>query len=166
VERRRDVLVFTTKPLKSDLEVTGPVRAVLHVSTSARDTDFTAKLVDVYPDGRAMNLCDGIMRLRYRESVDRPVAVEPGKVYEITIEAGVTSNVFKASHSIRLEVSSSNFPRFDRNLNTGRNNADETEVRAAGQSVYHGHGRPSYLLLPVIPRAAPVGARTLSGSRR
>ena len=150
VERRRDVIVYTGKPLAKDLEVTGTVKAVLYVATSARDTDFTAKLVDVYPDGRAINLTDGILRLRYRESLERAVLAQPGTVYTITVDMGVTSNVFKAGHSIRLEVSSSNFPRFDRNLNTGRAQADETELRVATQSVFHGRLRPSHLLLPVV----------------
>ena len=151
VEERDDVLVYTSAPLRQDLEVTGPVRAVLFVSTSARDTDFTAKLVDVFPDGQARNLCDGILRLRYRESLERPALAKPGEIYEITVEAGVTSNVFKAGHRVRLEVSSSNFPRFDRNPNTGRPLADETELRTARQTVYHGHSYPSYMLLPVVP---------------
>jgi putative CocE/NonD family hydrolase len=152
VEKRRDVLVYTSRPLRTDLEVTGTVTVRLYVSTSAPDTDFTAKLVDVYPDGRAINLTDGILRLRYRESLEKPVTSKPGEVYAIKIDAGVTSNVFKAGHRIRLEISSSNFPRFDRNLNTGRAQADETEMRPANQTVWHGGARASYLALPVIPR--------------
>jgi uncharacterized protein len=151
VEGRPDVLVYTSAALKRPLEVTGPVRALLYVSTSERDTDFTAKLVDVYPDGHARNLCDGILRLRYRESMERPLAATPGEVYAITIDAGVTSNVFLKGHRLRLEVSSSNFPRFDRNPNTGRRIADERELRRAAQSVYHGRLHPSQLLLPVVP---------------
>lgn len=159
VEKRRDVLVYTSPHLRSDLEVTGPVKVVLNISTSARDTDFTAKLVDVYPDGRAINLCDGILRLRYRDSLERPALAEPGQVYTVVIDAGVTSNVFKAAHAIRLEISSSNFPRFDRNLNTGRAQADETEMRTASQTVYHGHTRPSCLVLPVIPPPSAAKGR-------
>jgi putative CocE/NonD family hydrolase len=151
VESRADVLVYTSAPLERDLEVTGPVRAVLYVSTDAPDTDFTAKLVDVRADGRAINLCDGILRLRYREGLDAARLAVPGEVYRVTIEAGVTSNVFRAGHRIRLEVSSSNFPRFDRNPNTGRPIADERQFRPARQAVYHGQKHPSYLLLPVIP---------------
>ncbi len=154
VEKRRDVLVYTTRPLRSDMEVTGPIAAVLYVSTSAPDTDFTAKLVDVYPDGRAINLTDGLLRLRYRKGIHQPVASKPGEVYAITVDAGVTSNLFKAGHRIRLEISSSNFPRFDRNMNTGRPQADEIEMRAAEQTVWHGGARASYLSLPVIPRGA------------
>src|SRR5206468_8477122 len=119
VERRSDVLVYTTKPLKKDLEVTGPVQAVLYISTNASDTDFTAKLVDVFPDGYARNLTDGILRLRYRESLERAELATPGQVYRVRIDAGVTSNVFLKGHRVRVEISSSNFPRFDRNANTG-----------------------------------------------
>lgn len=149
LETRKDVLVFSTEPLKEDLEVTGPVRAVLWVSTSAPDTDFTAKLIDVWPDGRAVNLCDGILRLRYRNSLERLEAAKPGQIYRVTIEAGVTSNLFRKGHRIRLHISSSNFPRFDRNPNTGRPIAGETELRTARQTLYHDAGRPSHLLLPV-----------------
>jgi putative CocE/NonD family hydrolase len=151
VEKRRDVLVYESRPLKKDLEVTGPVKVILHVSTSAPDTDFTAKLVDVFPSGHARNLTDGILRLRYRQSLEKPVPAHAGEIYVITIDAGVTSNVFKAAHRVRLEVSSSNFPRFDRNPNTGRAVAEETELRGALQAVYHDRGRPSHVLLPVIP---------------
>jgi putative CocE/NonD family hydrolase len=151
VESREDVLVFSTSPLRHDVEVTGEIRVVLHVATSTPDTDFTAKLVDVFPDGQARNLCDGILRLRYRKSLRKPELANPGEIYAISIPAGVTSNVFKAGHRIRLEVSSSNFPRFDRNPNTGRAIADETELRIANQTVYYGGKRPSHIVLPVIP---------------
>ncbi len=119
VEKRKDVLVYTSAPLKQDLEVTGPIRVVLYASTSAADTDFTAKLVDVFPNGEARNLTDGILRIRYRQGLDKPELAKPGEIYPLTIDAGVTSNVFLAGHSIRVEISSSNFPRFDRNPNTG-----------------------------------------------
>src|ERR1039458_428199 len=115
VEQRRDVLVYTTRPLKRDLEAIGPVQAVLWISTSARDTDFTAKLVDVFPEGAARNLTDGILRLRYRDGLEKPELANPGQMYRITIDAGVTGNVFLKGHRIRVEISSSNFPRFDRN---------------------------------------------------
>jgi len=154
VEKRRDVLVYESRPLKEEMEVTGPIKVILHVSTSAPDTDFTAKLVDVFPDGHARNLTDGILRLRYRQSLEKPVAARPNEVYAITIDAGVTSNVFQAGHRVRVEISSSNFPRFDRNPNTGRPVADETELRGALQAVYHDRRHPSHVLLPVIPRAA------------
>ena len=150
IEERPDVLVFTSPVLKRDVEVTGQIRVVLYVATSATDTDFTAKLVDVFPDGEARNLTDGILRLRYRRSLEQPAPVKPGEIYSISIDAGVTSNLFRAGHRIRIEVSSSNFPRFDRNPNTGRPIADETELRAARQTVYHGRRHPSQLILPVV----------------
>ena len=143
-------------PLKHDLEVTGPVRMLLYASTSAHDTDFTAKLVDVFPNGEARNLTDGILRVRYRDGVDRMEPPQPGKVYQLSIDVGVTSNVFLAGHSIRLEVSSSNFPRFDRNPNTGRPFAEETQLDRAQQTVYHGAIYPSNLLLPVVPLSEPA----------
>lgn len=152
IEKRKDVLVYTSPPLERPLEVTGPVRAVLYISTSAPDTDFTAKLVDVFPDGRARNLCDGLLRLRYRDSLEHPAPAKAGEVYAVTIDAGVTSNEFARGHRIRLEVSSSNFPRFDRNPNTGRTIAEEREFRRAAQTVYHDRGRPSRLVLPVVPQ--------------
>jgi len=152
VERREDVLVYTTPPLKSDLEVTGPVRVVLYVETSAPDTDFTAKLVDVFPNGEARNLTDGILRMRYRASLGNAELARPGEIYKLTIDAGVTSNVFLKGHAVRVEISSSNFPRFDRNPNTGRAIADENVMRKALQTVYHDREHPSQLLLPVIPQ--------------
>ncbi len=152
VESRPDVLVYTTGVLKKPVEVTGPVRVVLYASTSAPDTDFTAKLVDVFPDGSARNLTDGILRLRYRESLEKPAPpLIPGQPYQITVDAGVTSNVFLKGHRIRLEISSSNFPRFDRNPNTGRPMAEETELRKTTQTVYHDRVRASYVLLPIVP---------------
>jgi putative CocE/NonD family hydrolase len=144
--------------------VTGQIKAVIYASSSAMDTDFTAKLVDVFPDGRALNLTDGILRARYRESIETPKLMTPGEVYRMTVDAGVTSNVFRAGHRIRLEISSSNFPRFDRNPNTGSPVADEKESRKATQTLYHDHERHSYLLLPVIP-AMPVEV-TFSGQGR
>jgi putative CocE/NonD family hydrolase len=151
VERRPDVLVFTSPPLKEDLEVTGAVSVVLYAATSTPDTDFTAKLVDVFPTGEARNLTDGILRLRYRNSLEKAALARPGEIYELTIDAGVTSNVFLKGHCVRLEVSSSNFPRFDRNPNTGRPVADETVLRKASQTIYHDRAHPSRIVLPVIP---------------
>jgi hypothetical protein len=151
VEQRPDVLVYTSGPLSEDLEVTGPVKAVLYASTSANDTDFTAKLVDVQPDGGALAVCDGLQRLRYRLSLDEPVFVKRNSVYQISIDAGVTSYVFTNGHRIRLEVSSSNFPRFDRNLNSSAPNANVTKMNKAKQSVFHEKDYPSALILPVIP---------------
>ncbi|HUQ95222.1 MAG TPA: CocE/NonD family hydrolase [Bryobacteraceae bacterium] len=150
VEKRKDVLVYTGPELKQDTEVTGPIKVVLYVSTSARDTDFTAKLVDVHPDGRAINLTDGILRLRYREGLETAVLAEPGKTYGVTIDAGVTSNVFLAGHRIRLEISSSNFPRFDRNFNTGKANNFESKGVVAEQTIYSGRDVASHILLPVV----------------
>jgi putative CocE/NonD family hydrolase len=150
VEKRQDVLVYTTPPLKKELQVVGPIRVVLYASTSARDTDFTAKLVDVLPSGEARNLTDGILRLRYRDSVEYAAPAKPGEVYKLTIDAGVTANVFQKGHRIRLEISSSNFPRFDRNANTGGSLADEAKLVKASQTVYHDRLRPSCVLLPVM----------------
>jgi putative CocE/NonD family hydrolase len=154
VEARPDVLVYTTKPLRHDLEAIGPVQAVLYVSTSARDTDFTAKLVDVFPDGTARNLTDGILRLRYRNSLEKAEPATPGEVYRITIDAGVTGNVFLKGHRIRLEVSSSNFPKFDRNPNTGGKVADAAKLQKASQTVFHDEQHPSSLVLTVMPAVA------------
>ncbi|MEP6714001.1 MAG: CocE/NonD family hydrolase [Terriglobia bacterium] len=151
VEKRSDVLVYTTPPLDSDMEVTGPIKLVLFASSTAPDTDFTAKLVDVFPDGEARNLTDGILRVRYRDSLEHAKLMTPGQVYRLNIDVGVTSNVFRAKHRIRLEISSSNFPRYDRNPNTGGAVADERQLRKATQTVYHDRDRHSYLLVPVIP---------------
>jgi len=154
VEAREDVLCYTTPPLEQPLEVTGPIELVLYVSSTTRDTDFTGKLVDVYPDGRAENLVDGILRARYRESFTQQVLTEPGHVYELRIDLGATSNVFLAGHRIRQEASSSNFPRFDRNSNSGGTIASEQEkdfVQAINH-VYHSQIYPSHLILPVIER--------------
>lgn len=150
VERRSDVLVYTSRALRDDIEVTGPIRVVLYVATSANDTDFTAKLVDVQPDGTPLLICDGIQRLRYRLSLDKPVFVKRNTAYQINIDAGVTSYVFAPGHHIRLEVSSSNFPRFDRNLNSMRPNAEETKMSKARQTVYHDKVYSSAIILPVI----------------
>jgi len=150
VEQRRDVLVFTTRPLEQDLESVGPVKAVLYVATDQRDTDFTAKLVDVFPDGYARNLTDGILRLRYRNSLERPEPARPGEVYQIELDAGIASNQFLKGHRIRVEISSSNFPRFDRNPNTGGAVAGETRLLKANQTVFHDRKHPSRLVLMVM----------------
>jgi uncharacterized protein len=152
VETRPDVLVYTTPPLESPVEVVGPVIAKLWAACSAPDTDFTAKLVDVAPSGYARNLTDGIVRARYRESTARPSPIEPGQVYEYTIDLGATANVFTAGHRIRLEISSSNFPRFDRNPNTGRPVSGEAELRPAMQTIFHDATRPSHVVLPIVRR--------------
>src|SRR5262245_30246368 len=152
VEERDDVLVYTSEPLTETTEVTGMVEAIIYAATDGRDTDFTAKLVAVAPDGRALNLCDGIVRARYRNSLARAELLEPGRVYEYHIQLGSTSYVFAPGYRIRLEVSSSNFPRFDRNLNTGGDFATESVGRPAVQYVFHGGPRASCVVLPVVPR--------------
>ncbi|HJU28024.1 MAG TPA: CocE/NonD family hydrolase, partial [Candidatus Binataceae bacterium] len=152
VEERRDVLVYTSEPLERPLEITGPVSVALWASSSAVDTDFTAKLVDVHPDGYARNLLDGIIRTRYRESPSAPKPLEPGKPYLFTIDLWATSNVFLPGHRIRLEISSSNFPRFDRNLNTGEAFGEGTRMATARQAVFHQSGMASHVLLPIVPR--------------
>ena len=151
VEMRRDVLCYTSEPLTADTEITGPIKLTLYAASDAPDTDWTAKLVDVSETGYAMNLCDGILRARYRESLSDPTLIEPGTVYEYTIEVGVTANVFRQGHRIRLEISSSNFPRFDRNPNTGHAIGVDADMRAARQTVHHSREHPSRILLPVIP---------------
>ena len=150
VEQREDVLCYTTQPLEQDLEVTGPVKVKLFATSDALDTDFTAKLVDVFPNGYAMNLCDGIMRARYRESFETATLLEPGKIYEYEINLGDTSNVFLKGHCIRLEISSSNFPHFDRNPNTGHEFGVDDELQNAHQTILHNETYPSHILLPVI----------------
>ena len=151
VERRTDVLVYSTPPLESDLEVTGPVALDLWAKTTAADTDFTAKLVDVWPNGFAQNLTDGILRARYRASMEKPAFMHPWQVYELTINLWSTSNVYLAGHKLRLEVSSSNFPRFDRNTNTGESPESATRQITATNVVYHDRDHPSRLVVSVMP---------------
>lgn len=153
VEKRDDILIFTSETLKSELEVTGPVKVVLYAATTAKDTDWTAKLVDVHPDGRPYNLCDGILRACYHDSKDNPNPIQPGEIYRYEIDLWVTSNAFLPGHKIRVEISSSNFPRFDRNLNTGERFGTGTTWIKATQTIYHDKERPSHILLPVIPRS-------------
>jgi len=152
IEARADVLVYTSEPLGANLDVTGFVRARLFVSSDARDTDFTVKLVDVYPDGRAFNVDDMIFRARYREGYDKQVFMEKGTVYELNPTAMSTSYEFQAGHRIRVEVASSKFPQYMRNLNTGGNNYDETEGVVATNSVHHSVEYPSQIILPVRQR--------------
>ena len=155
---RRDVLVFQTTPLEEDVEVTGPLVVELWASSSAVDTDFTAKLLDVYPpnedypNGYAMNLADSIIRARYRDSFERAELMEPGTVYRFTIQPYPTSNLFKKGHRIRLDISSSNWPRFDINPNTGEPLGLSTRTVKAVNTVYHEAAHPTHILLPVIPR--------------
>ncbi len=154
VEARSDVLVFTTPALPQEFEVTGPVTADLYVSSSAVDTDFTAKLVDVWPNGFAQNLTDGILRMRYRNSQEKQELLNPGEIYRISVDLWDTSNVFLPGHKLRLEISSSNFPRFDRNLNTGEEQARGTRMVKALNVIFHDKEHPSALILPVIPPAS------------
>jgi putative CocE/NonD family hydrolase len=154
-ESRDDVLVYTSEVLRNGLELAGFIKLVLYVSSDAKDTDFTAKLIDLYTDGRAINLQEGIIRARYREGMMKKVWMEAGQVYRVEIDLQATAWYFKPGHRIRLEVSSSNFPRFDRNLNTGGNNFDESEWLVAHNSVHHSGHYPSHLLLPVMESAAP-----------
>lgn len=154
VERRDDVLVYTTSAMKTPTEITGPLKMELYASTSAKDTDWTAKLVDVYPNGFAQNIQSGIVRARYREGAGRPASmIEPGKVYDYTIDLWATSYVILPGHKLRLEISSSDFPRFDRNLNTGEDPNSGTLMVAAKQTIYHSPRYPSHVVLPLIPQA-------------
>jgi putative CocE/NonD family hydrolase len=150
-EARGDVLVYTTPAFAKDTELTGPVSLDLYVSSSAVDTDFTGMLVDVWPNGFAQNLTSGILRLRYRNSQEKPDLANPGETYHITLDLWATSNVFLAGHKLRLEVSSSNFPRFDRNLNTGEDQARGTRMIKATNVIYHDKLHPSALVVPVVP---------------
>jgi len=151
VERRSDVLCYTTAELQEDLEVTGPVKLHLHAATSAEDTDFVAKLVDVYPDGAAYNVAEGVIRAKYRAGLLSPKPVVPGEVNEYTIDMANVSVVFRAGHRMRLDVTSSNFPRIDRNMNTGNPLGEDAEGVPAVQAVHHDATYPSHLFLPVIP---------------
>jgi len=151
MEARNDILVYSSEPLTEGIEVSGPITATLYVSSDAKDTDFTVKLIDVYPDGTAYNLDETIQRARYRDGYDKPaVMMEPGKVYKVALSPMTTSNYFPAGHRVRIEVSSSNFPRFDRNLNTGGNNYDEVKGVVAHNQVHHSAEYPSKVELTVV----------------
>jgi putative CocE/NonD family hydrolase len=153
VERRDDVLVYTTPAMTKALEVTGPIKMELFAATSAKDTDWTAKLVDVYPNGFAQNIQSGIVRARYREGPGKPAKpIEPGQVLAYSIDLWATSYVIQPGHRLRLEISSSDFPRFDRNLNTGEDANTGTKMVAAKQTIYHSARYPSHVVLPLIPR--------------
>ena len=155
IEARPDVLVYTSEPLKEGIEVSGPMELTTYVSSDRKDTDITVKVMDVYPDGRAYNLDETIQRLRYRNGYDKPIEMmEPGKVYKVALQPMTTSNFFEAGHRIRIEVSSSNFPRFDRNLNTGGNNYDETTGLVAHNTIHHSRQFPSALKITVVKRPA------------
>jgi uncharacterized protein len=153
MEERNDILVYSTEPLKEGLELSGAIEVTLFVSSSAKDTDFTVKLIDVYPDGRAYNLDETIQRLRYRNGYDKPLAwMKPGEVYKFSFSPMNTSNFFEAGHRIRIEISSSNFPRFDRNMNTGGNNYDETTGVVAHNVVHHSKQYPSSVTITVVKK--------------
>ena len=153
IEARHDILVYSTEPLKQGIEVSGPIEVTLYVSSDAKDTDFTVKLIDVYPDGQAYNLDETIQRMRYRNGYDKPLVwMEDGKVYKVTLQPMTTSNYFEAGHRIRLEVSSSNFPRFDRNMNTGGKNYDESKGVVARNAVHHSRQYPSELKITVVEK--------------
>ena len=152
IEHRQDVLVYTSDVLAEDLEVTGPVRVVLWAASDAVDTDFTAKLVDVCPKGYARNILDGIVRARYRRSTAEAQFLTPGAVEKYTIDLGATSNVFLKGHRLRLEISSSNFPRFARNANTGAPVGCEADMRPAAQTIYHDAEHASHIVLPLVPQ--------------
>jgi|TARA_B110000263_G_scaffold139211_1_gene120746 putative CocE/NonD family hydrolase len=150
IELRKDVLVYSTDPLKKGFEVTGFINSTIYLSSDVKDTDITVKLIDVHPDGRAFNIDETIQRVRYREGYDKEVFMEKGKVYKVNMTPMSTSNYFKKGHQIRIEISSSNFPRFARNLNTGGNNYDETKSVIANNKIYHSKKHPSSITLPIV----------------
>ncbi|HWK74292.1 MAG TPA: CocE/NonD family hydrolase [Povalibacter sp.] len=153
IEKRDDVLTYTTPVLTQAVEVTGPIKAKLYAATSAKDTDWVVRLIDVHPDGMAQNIQDGILRARYRAGNDKPASLlDAGKVYEYDVDMWASSNVFLPGHRIRVEITSSNFPRFDRNLNTGEDPATGVRMQKASQTIYHDAKHPSHVLLPIIPR--------------
>jgi hypothetical protein len=162
---RNDVLVYTSAPLAERVDVTGNIEVELYVSSDRRDTDFTIKLVDVGPDGRAFNLDDGMLRARWREGWEKPVFMETGKVYKLPIPPLVTSNSFAAGHRIRIEVSSSAFPHFDRNLNTGGNNYDEKDWLVARNVLHHAPNYLSKIVLPIV-KSGVVRVRNRARDRR
>jgi uncharacterized protein len=160
MEARNDILVYTSAPFKEGTELSGPIEPTLYVSSDAKDTDFTVKVLDVYPDGQAYNLDESIQRLRYRDGYDKPLVwMESGKVYKVTLQPLNTSNYFAVGHQLRIEVSSSNFPRFDRNLNTGGNNYDEGKGVIAHNSVHHSKQYPSQVTVTVVKHADGPSAR-------
>ena len=152
METRNDILIYSTEPFNDGAEVSGNIETMLYVGSDAKDTDFTVKLIDVYPDGRAYNLDETILRARYREGFDKEVMMEKGKVYPITLSPMATSNYFAPGHRLRIEISSSNFPRFDRNLNTGGNNFDEKTGVVATNQVHHSVAYPSQIKLPIVKK--------------
>jgi putative CocE/NonD family hydrolase len=152
MELRDDILVYTSEPLKEGLEVSGFINATLYLSSDVKDTDVTLKLIDVFPDGKAYNLDETIQRVRYREGYEKEVFMEKDKVYGVKLTPLSTSNYFATGHRIRIEVSSSNFPRFERNLNTGGNNFDESVGVVATNSIHHSKKYPSVIQLPIVKK--------------
>ena len=151
-EVEEQCLTFTSEPLTEELDVTGPVKAVIYGLSSAPDTDWVVRLTDVHPDGYSRLLCDGILRARYRDSFEHPELLEIGKVYRYEIDLWATSNVFLPGHRVRVSVTSSCFPRFDRNLNTGGSIHNEAAGQVAINTIMHDEMRPSHIVLPVIKR--------------
>ena len=152
IEARNDVLIYTSEPMKEDLDVIGNVHATLYAATDGKDTDFTVRLCDVTEDGVSRNICDGIIRARFRNGLDHEELLQPGKVYSYDIDCWATAWTFKVGHRIRIQVSSSNFPAFDRNTNTGLHLTESGEVRKAEQTICHKPGAASCIILPVIPK--------------
>jgi putative CocE/NonD family hydrolase len=157
IEGRNDILVYTGEFLKEPVSIAGPVKMVLNASTDGKDTDWMIKLVDVHPDGYAMPVSEGILRARFREGLDKIKLLKPGEIYQYEIELTPTANVFLPGHRIRIDITSSNFPQFDRNPNTGEPLGESKNVRVAKQTIYHDKGHPSYIVLPVSPAANKQG---------
>jgi putative CocE/NonD family hydrolase len=152
VERRDDILVYSSEPLGEDIEICGPIRVQLYAASSARDTDLMAKLIDVWPNGYAQRLIDGMVRARFRDGMEKPSLIEPGRVYTYNIDCWNTCQTFKKGHRIRIEISSSAFPKYDRNLNTGEALGKTTEMQTAEQKIFHDREHPSHVVLPIVPR--------------
>ena len=152
MEEREDILVYTSDAFKKGIEMTGFIESTLYLSSDVKDTDLTIKIIDVYPDGTAYNLEETIQRVRYREGYDKEVFMDKDKVYKVDLTPMATSNYFKKGHRIRIEVSSSNFPRFSRNLNTGGDNYDETKSIIALNKIHHSKRYPSNIKLPFISK--------------
>ena len=150
LESRKDVLVYSTDTLKEDITIAGPVKMRLFAATDGPDTDWMIKLIDVFPDGRSMPVSEGILRARFREGLDKPKLLTPGQTYAYDIELTGTANVFQRGHRIRIDITSSNFPQFDRNPNTGDPLGSSARVRVAQQTIHHGGDKPSAIILPVV----------------
>src|SRR5690242_18970670 len=163
MEAREDILIYTSESCTEGTEVSGPITPPLFVSSDAKDTDFTVRVIEVYPDGRACNWDESRQRMRYREGYDRPVSwMDTGKVYKATMQPLTTSNYFAAGHELRIEVSRSNFSRFDRNLNTGGNNYDESKGVVAHNAVHHSRQYPSAVTITVVKRGAAPSQAALA----